>query len=118
LYKCHSVLICADTITKTGGVLSGSGSLMMCMMARRKKIPVIVVSRNYCLSDTILLNQKSLTTSINSSDFFKIDHNDFGLYITKNEDYIEGKYIDLMISERGCWMIDDISYVQDQYWRY
>ena len=118
LHKCHSVIICSDSITKTGGVLACSGSLMLCMMTRRRQIPVIVVSRNYCLSDKIFLSQKSLTASINPTDFFKIEHNDFGLYITKDEDYIEAKYIDLMITERGCWMVDDISQVQDQYWRY
>lgn len=91
---------------------------MLCMMARRKRIPVIAVSRNYCLSDNIYLNQKGLTTSINATDYFKINHSDFGLYITKEEDYVKSKYIDLMITERGCWMVDDISQVQDQYWRY
>ena len=118
LHRCHSVILSSDSITKTGGVLSASGSLMMCMMARRRKIPVITVSRNYCLGDKILLSQKSLTSSINPSDYFKINHDDFGLYITKDEDYIEAKYIDLIITEKGCWMLDDISQVQDQYWRY
>ena len=118
MHKCHSVLVCSDTVTKTGGVLGVSGSLMLCLMARRRQIPVIMVSRNYCLNDRILLSQKSLVASINPTDFFKIDHNDFGLYITKEEDFIETKYIDLMITERGCWMIDNISQVQDQYWRY
>lgn len=71
---------------------------MLCLMARRRNIPVIIVTRNYCLSDKVLLSQKSLTTAINPSSFFKIDHNDFGLYITKDEDYIEGKYIDMIIT--------------------
>lgn len=118
LHKCHSVIICSDSITKTGGVLGGSGSLMLSMMARRRRVPVIVISRNYCLNDRVLLTQKTLTTDINPSQHFKISHDDFSLYITKNEDFIESKYIDLMITQRGCWMVDEISHVQDRYWRY
>lgn len=118
LHRCQSIIISSDCITKTGGVLSGSGSLMMCLMGRRRRVPVIVVSRNYCLGDRTLLSQKSLTASINASEFFKISHDDFGLYVTKDEDLIEGKYIDLMVTERGCWMVEDIFQVQDQYWRY
>lgn len=118
LHKTHTVIISSDSITKTGGVLSGSGSLMLCLMARRRKIPVVVISRNYCLSERVLLGQKTLTCGINPSEHFKINHDDFGLYITKDEDYIEGKYIDLMITERGCWMVEEISHIRDQYWRY
>ena len=67
LHKCHSVIISSDSMTKTGGVLSGSGSLMLSLMARRRKVPVIVISRNYCLSDRVLLSQKTLTTGMNPS---------------------------------------------------
>ncbi len=118
LHRCQSIIISSDCITKTGGVLSTSGSLMLCLMGRRRRIPVITVSRNYCLGDRIFLSQKSLTSGINPSEYFKIDHNDFSVYITKNEDFVEAKYIDLMITERGCWMVDDISQIQDQYWSY
>ena len=118
MHKCHSVVISSDCILKTGGILSPSGSLMLAIMSRRHNIPLIIISRNYCLSDKILLNQKSLTTCINPAEYFKINHDDFGLYITKEEDFIEPKYISLMVTERGCWMTEEISHVQDQYWRY
>ena len=98
LHRCHSIIISTDCITKTGGVVSASGSLMLCLMGRRRRVPVIMVSRNYCLGERTLLSQKSLTSDINPSEYFKINHDDFGLYITKNEDFIEAKYIDLMIT--------------------
>ena len=77
---------------------------MLAIMFYRRKVPVIGLSRNYCLSDKIILSQKALVNSVNPLEFFNIKFDDFGTYITKNYDYIDPKYVNLIITERGGWL--------------
>jgi translation initiation factor 2B subunit (eIF-2B alpha/beta/delta family) len=116
---------------------------MLALQAKKHRIPVIAISRNYCLSDKILLSQKSLRNTVNPLDYFNFASNntaaynsstssnennfnfnlnispdDFGVYITKDVDFIEGKYLSMFVTEKGNWMVDDIVSVQDQYWKY
>jgi translation initiation factor 2B subunit (eIF-2B alpha/beta/delta family) len=61
---------------------------MLSVLARRHKKPIITVSREYCLSDQLLLSQRSLTLSQNPSKRFEVDFNDFDVYICKDYDYL------------------------------
>ena len=56
MHKCHSLLISGDSITKTGGIISLSGALLLAIYAKKQKVPVICISRNYCLSDKVMLD--------------------------------------------------------------
>ena len=53
-------MISAISVTKNGGALVESGGLMMATAAFAYNVPVIILHQGYCLSDTLVLNQKSL----------------------------------------------------------
>lgn len=87
-------------------------------MCYHRKVPVIGLSRNYCLSDKIILSQRALVNSVNPLEFFDIKFDDFGTYITKNYDYVDAKYVSLIVTERGSWVREEIDKVQEEYWSY
>lgn len=55
--KADLVIISGESILKDGGILSNSGSLMVAISAHTAHIPVIALSRAYCLSDLTLAGQ-------------------------------------------------------------
>lgn len=54
------LIISADAVLRNGGILSKNGSLMLAIIAKQLGVPVLAISRSYCLSEQILLNQESL----------------------------------------------------------
>ena len=42
-------MLSADAILRNGGILCQSGGLMMAVAARELGVPVVVVSRSFCL---------------------------------------------------------------------
>ena len=58
--RANIVMISAISVTKNGGALVESGGLMMATAAFAYNVPVIILHQGYCLSDTLVLNQKSL----------------------------------------------------------
>lgn len=54
------LILSADAVLRNGGILSKSGALMLAIIAHQLSIPVLAVSRSYCLSEQILINQESL----------------------------------------------------------
>ena len=64
------LILSADAVLRNGGILSKSGSLMLAIIAHQLGIPVLAVSRSYCLSDQILINQESLIHDQSSKSHF------------------------------------------------
>jgi translation initiation factor 2B subunit (eIF-2B alpha/beta/delta family) len=51
LKQARILIISADAVLRNGGILSKSGSLMLAIIARQLGVPVLAISRSYCLSD-------------------------------------------------------------------
>jgi translation initiation factor 2B subunit (eIF-2B alpha/beta/delta family) len=57
LKQARLLVISADAVLRNGGILSKSGALMLAIIAHQLNIPVLAVSRSYCLTEQIFFNQ-------------------------------------------------------------
>lgn len=49
LRKARFLIISADAILRNGGIISSSGSLLLATAAKELGVPVLAITRNYCL---------------------------------------------------------------------
>jgi translation initiation factor 2B subunit (eIF-2B alpha/beta/delta family) len=64
------LIISTDAVLRNGGILSKSGSLMLAIIAHQLNIPVLAISRSYCLTEQVFLNQESLVHEQSSKGLF------------------------------------------------
>jgi translation initiation factor 2B subunit (eIF-2B alpha/beta/delta family) len=57
LRQARFLVISADAILRNGGLLCRSGGLMLAVAAKELGVPVVAVSRNYCLWDHVISSQ-------------------------------------------------------------
>jgi translation initiation factor 2B subunit (eIF-2B alpha/beta/delta family) len=81
---------------------------MLVTAAKAYNIPVIAISRSYCLSETLIFNQKSLVLYENPLNNFEKE-SDFKVLISKKFDIIHSKYIYSIVSESKKWERQNIT---------
>ena len=99
LLEARVCVISADAILRNGGILSRNGSLMLAVLAEQLRVPVLAVSRSYCLWEQVLCGQESLVHQQNPIEQFEgEEENQFRVLISKKYDYIEPKLIKGVVS--------------------
>ena len=63
--------VSCDSILKNGNVLGCSGALMVALNCKMYKKPLYCLSRGFCLTDKIILENKILSMSGNPLKYFK-----------------------------------------------
>ena len=77
---------------------------MLAIIAHQLNIPVLAISRSYCLTEQIFLNQESLVHEQSSKGLFDgEDEKTFRVQISKRYDYIEPRLVDGLVSESKLW---------------
>merc|ERR1711964_304833 len=101
-YRVNKVLIGCNLITATGGVLCDAGTMSLCLSAKDHSVPVLVITALYKLSplhdipnelenamyNPILMGAEEIPDNIN--------------VFIPCYDYIDAKYIDMYITDKGA----------------
>ena len=58
--KCKGVVLSGDAILLNGGILCGSGSLMVAAAAKKHKVPIMALGRGFSLTETTIIKQRML----------------------------------------------------------
>ena len=58
--KCKGVVLSADEILLNGGIISGSGALMVAAAAQKYKVPIMALGRGFSLTERTIIKQSVL----------------------------------------------------------
>jgi methylthioribose-1-phosphate isomerase len=118
LRQSRLLIISADAVLRNGGVLGKSGSLMLTVLAHQLGVPVLAVSRSYCLSEQLFLNQESLVHEQSSRGLFDgEDEANFRVQVCKRYDYIEPRLVSGVVGERKGWESQNIIEIFEDYYQ-
>ena len=110
------LLLSADAILRNGGILCASGGLMLAIAAKELGVPVLAVSRSYCLWEHIICGQESLTCSQNGRAYFE-DEEGFRVCIGKQYDYVGPELIKELLGEGADWENRTIVEIFEDYYQ-
>lgn len=100
--KYQKVVISAESVLKNGSIIAEPGSLMVALAARKYNIPIVVLSRGFCLTEKVLIDQYSLLAENAMKYFPKTEGSMLKAHIAKKFDLIDAKFVASIISELGC----------------
>lgn len=68
--KARFLVISADAILRNGGIISSSGTLLLAIAAKELGVPVLAITRNYCLWEHVISTQESLILNESGRSWF------------------------------------------------
>lgn len=100
--KCQGVVLSADSILLNGGILSGSGALMIAAAAKKQRVPIMALGRGFSLCEKSLIQQKGLLENENPLEYFPFTESSARkVLIGKRHDYIESGLLTRIVCELG-----------------
>ena len=111
------LILSADAVLKNGGLLCQSGGLMLAVAAKELGVPVVAVSRSYCLSEKVMCGQSSLVWSSSGKSWFKDEEEtNFRVCIGKQYEYVSPELVSGLISENRKWENESIAEIFEEYY--
>ena len=70
LRKARFLVLSADAVLRNGGLIGSSGALLLAVAAKELGVPVLAISRNYCLWEHVISTQESLILNESGRNWF------------------------------------------------